>query len=243
MTQKKTPPSFVEGWERIPGASNYEINAEAQARNMLTKKLIASPPDSEGCVQIYGDEKKLEKFNLKEIAAKLFPEKTIEMDEQITLEKEEIVIPSNLIIPEDQITEEIKTIKKPTKMPSKKPTPKKAPSKASTPKKGQTHNKVAKVAEKKPQAHAKAKSGKIEPKSIKEKAAVLKNGIIDENKLKENKAKIDEIMEADTFGHEKIYKLHKLGLTTPEISKTTGKRKEVVQRDIWLYTSGKKKSK
>lgn len=73
MTKKATPPSFIEGWERIPGASNYEINAEEVARHSGSKKVIASPPDAEGNVLIFGDEKRLEKFNLKKIAAELFP--------------------------------------------------------------------------------------------------------------------------------------------------------------------------
>lgn len=235
MTTKKTTPSFIEGWEKIPGASNYEINAQAEARNFQTKKLIGSLPDAEGCVQIYGDEKKLQKFNLRKIADELFPAK--ESSEEIKIENNEVVIPSDQIITPE--TTETNNPQKSTKMPSKK-----AAIKAPIPKKVQSPKKTTKRPETKPGGHAKGKSSakpKPENKSIKEKAEILKKGVIDESKLKGYKTAIDEIMAADTFGHEKIYKLHKMGLSTPEISKVTGKRKEVVQRDIWLYTSGKKK--
>lgn len=218
MTQKKTPPSFVEGWERIPGASNYEISAQGQARNMQTKKLIASAPDADGCVMIYGDEKKLEKFNLKEIAAKLFPEKTIEMDEIITLEKEKIVIPENLIIAEESKSE-IKPIKKSPKMPSKKPTPKKATVKASAPKKGQSPNKPAKVAETKPQAHAKAKLGKV---SIEEKQKTLAA-----NKKQPTEKKLSISFQINLMHHQ--------GKSGEEITKTLGISNKKYLDNRWLY--------
>lgn len=55
------------------------------------------------------------------------------------------------------------------------------------------------------------------------------------------KADAKEIMQMDIFKNEKIYKLHQAGYSNPEIQQITGSRAEVVSRDIWLYTSGRKK--
>lgn len=271
MTKKATPPSFIEGWERIPGANNYEINAEAIARHSGSKKIISSAPDAEGNVLIFGNEKRLEKFNLRKIADELFGKEIagvkMETEQGVKIQKGERIIQPHEHeriehLPEteqqklsQQILEEADQIEnqqsKTTqtmerKNTAKKKGAKKAPKKAAAPKKAQSPKAPAKTTPAKEKAHAKAESGKTSDalvQNIKKNAETLKTGVVDEAKLKAKKAEIEKIMEADTFGHEKIYMLDKAGFTQPEISKITGKRKEVVQRDIWLYTTGKKKLK
>lgn len=79
MTTKAMPPNFNTGWEYIPGASKFEINREEVVRQCGNKKIVT--PQKDGTVLLFGDEKKLDTFNPKEIAAQLFKDKPVE-DEQ-----------------------------------------------------------------------------------------------------------------------------------------------------------------
>lgn len=51
---------------------------------------------------------------------------------------------------------------------------------------------------------------------------------------------VKDILASDAKKYIKIYKLHLLGLSKPEIQKLTGSTPQVVTRDIWLFTTGQK---
>lgn len=222
MTLRKTPPSFTEGWERIPGASKYEINKDAVARNFASKKEIASSPDAEGNVLIYGDENRLDKFNLRKIADELFPtDQLIKILKEREKEKIEIVeLKSGEIV--NSLTDEEKNLLSDAlethenqnnkintpKMATKTKQVKKAALKASTPKKAQS----PKVGKKAPETKGKPSKTKELPKVVK---ALPKSKVnLEDLKITEEEKKIAKLKCMYSI---KAWKLHKLGRTPKEI--------------------------
>jgi len=57
----------------------------------------------------------------------------------------------------------------------------------------------------------------------------------------QNKESIKKIIDSEDFKHYKHYKMHLDGLTTQEIMSLTNTPYNAVKRNIWFYTSGKKK--
>lgn len=82
--------------------------------------------------------------------------------------------------------------------------------------------------------------GEVKSKAVKVKTITTPEGM---KLIKEDLMRRDDVSriinEAFFKGHEKIYRLHKLGLTNKEIQAVTEKRAEVVSRDLWLYSKGK----
>lgn len=191
MTLKKTSPSFIEGWEKIPGANNFEINSKREVRNFSTKKPVKAV---DGIVNLYDNSKKVNPFNVEEIASKLFPETLAEVKEGEKLKNLPAEIQKELLN-QIQTTQKSNTMKKAATKGKKNATATKTSKKAQSP----TATKKMPVVKAKAQTPAKS--------TTKPETETVLVATSEEKK----------IAALNCMYSIKVWKLHKLGRTPKEI--------------------------